>query len=81
MFNLLLCDCISSLDAKLSLSGLPMFEQIIPDKCRYDVLSTKIEIRLAKSEPIHWTSFEFSMEVAVPQRINVSSGKLISPCP
>ncbi|MBA0773640.1 hypothetical protein Gotri_008900 [Gossypium trilobum] len=50
-----------------------LFGKIIPDKCRYDVLSTKIEIRLAKAEPIHWTSLEFSMEVAVPQRINVSS--------
>ncbi|MBA0718923.1 hypothetical protein Golax_006640 [Gossypium laxum] len=50
-----------------------LFGKIIPDKCRYDVLSTKIEIRLAKAEPIHWTSLEFSMEVAVPQRINVPS--------
>ncbi|MBA0761285.1 hypothetical protein Gotri_023956, partial [Gossypium trilobum] len=46
---------------------------LIPEKCRYDVLSTKIEIRLAKAEPIHWTSLEFSREVAVPQRVNVSS--------
>ncbi|MBA0552108.1 hypothetical protein Golob_022947, partial [Gossypium lobatum] len=46
---------------------------LIPEKCRYDVLLTKIEIRLAKAEPIHWTSLEFSREVAVPQRVNVSS--------
>ncbi|KAA3473462.1 protein SGT1-like protein B-like [Gossypium australe] len=46
---------------------------IIPEKCRYDVLSTKIEIRLAKAEPIHWASLEFSREDAVPQRVNVSS--------
>ncbi|KAL4346951.1 hypothetical protein GQ457_17G024730 [Hibiscus cannabinus] len=50
-----------------------LFGKIIPDKCRYDVLSTKIEIRLAKAEPIHWTSLEYSREAAVPQRINVSS--------
>ncbi|KAK5785536.1 hypothetical protein PVK06_040130 [Gossypium arboreum] len=57
---------------------LRLFRKIIPEKCRYDVLSTKIEIRLAKAEPIHWASLEFSREVAVPQRVNVSSGKLIS---
>ncbi|KAH1082876.1 hypothetical protein J1N35_022637 [Gossypium stocksii] len=50
-----------------------LFRKIIPEKCRYDVLSTKIEILLAKAEPIHWASLEFSMEVAVPQRVNVSS--------
>ncbi|XVF09959.1 hypothetical protein REPUB_Repub07fG0142400 [Reevesia pubescens] len=50
-----------------------LFGKIIPDKCRYDVLSTKIEIRLVKAEPIQWTSLEFSGEVAVPQRVSVSS--------
>ncbi|XVE58454.1 hypothetical protein DITRI_Ditri04bG0170700 [Diplodiscus trichospermus] len=50
-----------------------LFGKIIPDKCRYDVLSTKIEIRLAKAESIQWGSLEFSSEAAVPQRINVSS--------
>ncbi|MBA0582129.1 hypothetical protein Gorai_024280, partial [Gossypium raimondii] len=52
---------------------LRLFRKLTPEKCRYDVLSTKIEIRLAKAEPIHWTSLEFSREVAVPQRVNVSS--------
>ncbi|XVF53512.1 hypothetical protein PTKIN_Ptkin05aG0105100 [Pterospermum kingtungense] len=46
---------------------------IIPDKCRCDVLSTKIEIRLAKADPILWASLEFSREVAVPPRVNASS--------
>nr|KJB21334.1 hypothetical protein B456_004G116900 [Gossypium raimondii] len=50
-----------------------LFAKIIPEKCRYDVLSTKVEIRLAKSVPIHWTSLEFSREVAITQRVNVSS--------
>ncbi|CBI22624.3 protein SGT1 homolog isoform X2 [Vitis vinifera] len=50
-----------------------LFGKIIPDKCRYEVLSTKIEIRLAKAEEIHWTSLEFSKENTVPQRINVST--------
>ncbi|KAE8729960.1 putative NADH dehydrogenase 1 alpha subcomplex subunit 5 [Hibiscus syriacus] len=55
-----------------------LFGKIIPDRCRCDVLSTKIEVRLVKAEPIHWTSLEFSREVVVPQRVTVSSGKLIS---
>ena len=51
--------------------------QIIPSKCRYEVLSTKIEIRLAKAEEIHWTSLEFSTGNTVPQRVNVSTSKLL----
>ncbi|XP_059642648.1 protein SGT1 homolog isoform X2 [Cornus florida] len=50
-----------------------LFRKIVPGKCRYEVLSTKLEIRLAKSEAINWTSLEYSMEVAVPQKINVPS--------
>ncbi|MBA0707423.1 hypothetical protein Golax_019470 [Gossypium laxum] len=46
----------------------------------YDVLLTKNEIRLAKAEPIHWTSLEFSREVAVPQRVNVSSVQIKVQC-
>jgi hypothetical protein len=51
-------------------------KQIVPTNCRYDVLSTKVEIRLAKAEPIQWTSLEFSKENTVPLRVN-ASGKLI----
>ncbi|KAA8533668.1 hypothetical protein F0562_031185 [Nyssa sinensis] len=51
-----------------------LFGKIIPAKCKFDVLSTKIEIRLAKAEAIHWTSLEFSKEATVLQRINVPSG-------
>ncbi|OMO59166.1 Tetratricopeptide TPR-1 [Corchorus capsularis] len=50
-----------------------LFGKIIPDKCRYEVMSTKIEIRLAKAEPIQWTSLEFTREVVVPQRVNLPS--------
>ncbi|KAF8379600.1 hypothetical protein HHK36_029041 [Tetracentron sinense] len=49
-------------------------KQIIPEKCIYEVLSTKVEIRIAKAEAINWTSLEFRKENAVPQKINVSSG-------
>ncbi|KAB1204922.1 hypothetical protein CJ030_MR7G015244 [Morella rubra] len=47
-----------------------LFGKIIPSKCRYDVLSTKIEIHLAKAEPIKWKSLEYSNEHTVPQRVN-----------
>ncbi|KAI3800194.1 hypothetical protein L1987_35504 [Smallanthus sonchifolius] len=50
-----------------------LFGKIIPTKCRYDVLSTKVEIRLAKAESIHWTSLEFVNNSLVVQRSNVST--------
>nr|BBA20396.1 suppressor of G2 allele of SKP1 [Nicotiana africana] len=50
-----------------------LFGKITPAKCRYEVMSTKIEIRLAKAEPLHWTSLEYTREPAVVQRPNVSS--------
>ncbi|KAF3432919.1 hypothetical protein FNV43_RR24021 [Rhamnella rubrinervis] len=49
-----------------------LFGKIIPAKCRYDVLSTKVEIRLAKAEQIHWKSLEYSKEIAIPQRVIAS---------
>uniref|UniRef100_A0A7N0U4Z5 SGT1 n=1 Tax=Kalanchoe fedtschenkoi TaxID=63787 RepID=A0A7N0U4Z5_KALFE len=50
-----------------------LFGKIVPAKCRYEVLSTKIEIRLAKAEPIHWTSLEYNKETGVTHKINVST--------
>ncbi|PSS34288.1 Protein SGT1 B like [Actinidia chinensis var. chinensis] len=50
-----------------------LFGKIIPTKCKYEVLSTKIEIRLPKAEIIHWRALEFSNENNVPLRTNVSS--------
>ncbi|KAE8077777.1 hypothetical protein FH972_016307 [Carpinus fangiana] len=49
-----------------------LFGKIIPSKCRYDVLSTKVEIHLAKAESIFWKSLEFSKENTVPQKVNAS---------
>nr|XP_043630318.1 protein SGT1 homolog B-like [Erigeron canadensis] len=51
-----------------------LFGKIIPAKCRFVVLSTKIEIRLAKAEPIHWTSLEFSNNNLVVRSSNAPSG-------
>ncbi|XP_008775116.2 protein SGT1 homolog [Phoenix dactylifera] len=49
-----------------------LFAKIIPEKCKYQVLSSKIEIRLFKAEAITWTSLEFGKEKALPQKINAS---------
>ncbi|XP_077227702.1 protein SGT1 homolog isoform X2 [Tasmannia lanceolata] len=51
-----------------------LFGKIIPEKCRYELLSTKIEICLSKAEAINWPSLEFSKDHTVPQKINVTSG-------
>ncbi|KAG2587085.1 protein SGT1 homolog [Panicum virgatum] len=38
-----------------------LFGKIVPDECRFAVLSTKIEVRLAKAEPgTTWTSLEYT---------------------
>ncbi|CAO2185570.1 unnamed protein product [Urochloa humidicola] len=38
-----------------------LFGKIVPDRCRFAVLSTKIEVRLAKAEPgTAWPSLEFT---------------------
>ncbi|RWR73210.1 protein SGT1 A [Cinnamomum micranthum f. kanehirae] len=47
--------------------------KIIPEKYRYVVLSTKIEICLSKAESINWTSLEFIKENLLLQKPNVTS--------
>lgn len=49
-------------------------KQIIPEKCRFEVLPSKVEIRLLKAEAITWTSLEFSDKKTVPQKINALPG-------
>ncbi|CAN0909884.1 Protein SGT1 homolog B [Linum grandiflorum] len=39
-----------------------LFARVVPANCRYQVLSTKIEIHLAKVEAIHWTSLEYKKD-------------------
>ncbi|KAI3755084.1 hypothetical protein L1987_54877 [Smallanthus sonchifolius] len=51
-----------------------LFGKIVPTKCRFDVLSTIVEIRLAKAESIHWTSLEFVNNIV--QQGNVSTGMI-----
>lgn len=49
-----------------------LFGKIVPDKCRFEVLSTKVEIRLVKTEAINWPSLEYSKEVVAVTHANVS---------
>lgn len=50
-----------------------LFGKIIPARSRFEVLSTKIEIRLAKAEPLHWTSLEYAGQVLVQRKVPASS--------
>lgn len=50
-----------------------LIQQIVPAKCRYVVLSTKIEIRLAKAEAVNWSSLEYSKDAVIVQKANASS--------
>ncbi|KAJ3683088.1 hypothetical protein LUZ60_013315 [Juncus effusus] len=56
-----------------------LFAKIVPEKCRFTVLSTKIEIKLFKAEPITWTSLEYSDKKAVPQKINTPASSTQRP--
>jgi suppressor of G2 allele of SKP1 len=47
-----------------------LFSKIIPEKCKYSVLSTKVEIRLAKAEQVTWTSLDYKGKPKAPQKIN-----------
>ncbi|CAI0402979.1 unnamed protein product [Linum tenue] len=55
-----------------------LFGKIVPANCKYIVLSTKVEIHLAKAEPIHWTSLEYK-ETAVVRRLDTSSDVAMRP--
>ncbi|XP_073035263.1 protein SGT1 homolog [Primulina eburnea] len=56
-----------------------LFGKIVPAKCRYVVLSTKIEIRLAKAETINWSSLEYSKDAVVVQKATASSSDNLKP--
>ncbi|KAH0941695.1 hypothetical protein HID58_001332 [Brassica napus] len=50
-----------------------LFGKIVPAKCRYEVLSTKVEIRLAKAEIITRASLEHGKGLTVFPKPNVLS--------
>lgn len=60
----------------MTFSFYGVYIQIIPENCRYEVLSTKVEIRLAKADVITWPSLEHGKGPAVLPKPNVSSGFL-----
>ncbi|KAI6696570.1 hypothetical protein NL676_016689 [Syzygium grande] len=47
-----------------------LFGKIAPEKCRYEVLPSKIEVHLAKAEPLIWPS----LDSADPLKVAVVSG-------
>ncbi|KAJ3671035.1 hypothetical protein LUZ60_008461 [Juncus effusus] len=49
-----------------------LFAKIIPEKCKFQVLSSKIEIHLSKAESIAWTSLQYTSSISVPHKINSS---------
>ncbi|CAM0881773.1 unnamed protein product [Alopecurus aequalis] len=48
-----------------------LFSKIIPEKSKYIVLSTKVEIRLAKADQVTWTSLDYKGKPKATQKINV----------
>ncbi|CAN8246489.1 unnamed protein product [Cochlearia groenlandica] len=50
-----------------------LFGKIVPEKCRYEVLSTKVEIRLAKADIITWAALEYAKGQAILPKPNVTS--------
>ena len=54
---------------------LRLFGRISPSQSRQSLLSTKVEIKLAKAEAIHWTGLEASARTSVVQPVNVSDGE------
>ncbi|RAL46398.1 hypothetical protein DM860_015391 [Cuscuta australis] len=56
-----------------------LFGKIIPDKCRYEVMTTKIEIRLAKADAIHWQCLEYNKGVTVIRQATAVSSEIQRP--
>ncbi len=58
---------------------LDLFGAIVPVECAAKALSTKIEIKLKKLEPIRWPSLEgVGVPVVVPLPRMVAAGELSS---
>ncbi|GLC45039.1 hypothetical protein PLESTM_001680100 [Pleodorina starrii] len=43
-----------------------LYGKVIPAQCRYEVLSTKVEITMVKADQLQWGSLEKSSKVAAP---------------
>lgn len=53
----------------------PLFEEIVPEKSRFTVFGTKLEIELYKGEKAQWKSLERSDQVSPPQLSYPTSSK------
>ncbi|KAI3792368.1 hypothetical protein L2E82_06245 [Cichorium intybus] len=51
-----------------------LYRKIVPEKCKYEVLKTKVEIRLVKAELINWKSLEYPQDLSALQE-NKPSGR------
>lgn len=47
--------------------GLRLAHKVVPQKCSYKIMSTKIEIKLSKLEGIQWTTLEGDPEKDYPK--------------
>lgn len=51
------------------------YEQIVPAECKYEILKTKIEIRLRKVDvTVNWKSLDYSGAETAPAAPNLSNG-------
>eukprot|EP00252_Welwitschia_mirabilis_P027817 TRINITY_DN9687_c0_g2_i2.p1 TRINITY_DN9687_c0_g2~~TRINITY_DN9687_c0_g2_i2.p1 ORF type:complete len:376 (-),score=94.87 TRINITY_DN9687_c0_g2_i2:389-1516(-) len=51
-----------------------LFAKIIPAQCKFSILSTKIEIRLAKADLIQWSSLDYIKDQPVVHKPSTSVG-------
>ncbi|XP_014274287.1 protein SGT1 homolog [Halyomorpha halys] len=54
-----------------------LLQDIIPDQCKYKVMSTKIEMRLPKKSGLHWSSLE-KTEKPLPKKTERNWDKFVS---
>jgi hypothetical protein len=52
----------------------PLFQPIIPEKCKYMVLTTKVEITLQKANGISWAAIDPTTEVKSWTTFGVGGG-------
>lgn len=48
--------------------------QIVPAQCSYSVLSTKVEIKLAKADGTQWKQLEFDSKPQIVKTVVIPKG-------
>lgn len=59
--------------------GLILAHKIVPQKCSYKVMKTKVELKLYKLEGIQWTSLEGNPNVTCPKQFCSTSAAEAGP--